>query len=272
MDGAPPEWDQAVALEPDGDGFVGEVPSSWDVFGVAHGGVVLAMAANAALLAEGEPDLFTISGHFTAKAAFAPIRFDVEEVARSRRFTSLLVRGTQDGRPVVTALASVGDRGAFDGPTVHHREPPPVADDSWGAHAGDSDEPFLTPDVAHRMRMRLAPGSARFAVREQDVDTPATILAQVEPPPGRVADQLFAIIACDSTPPAVWNNLGMTGWVPTVELTVHVRARPAPGPLQLRVTTSTVDGGFLEEDAEVWDTSGRPVALSRQLATIRMPG
>ena len=43
----------------------------------------------------------------------------------------------------------------------------------------------------------------------------------------------------------------LTGWTPTVELTTHIRCRPAPGPLRVSITTRNLAGGFLEEDAEV---------------------
>jgi len=47
-----------------------------------------------------------------------------------------------------------------------------------------------------------------------------------------------------------------------------VRARPAPGWLACAFTTRFVTGGFLEEDGEVWDATGRLVAQSRQLALV----
>jgi acyl-CoA thioesterase len=54
----------------------------------------------------------------------------------------------------------------------------------------------------------------------------------------------------------------------TVELTVHLRARPAPGWLACRAVTRYVAGGYHEEDFEIWDSTGTLVAQSRQFALI----
>ncbi len=85
---------------------------------------------------------------------------------------------------------------------------------------------------------------------------------------GREPDPGSLVVAADAFPPTVL-NLMQTPWVPTIELTVHVRARPAPGWLQCAFRTRYLIDGDLEEDGELWDSSGRLVALSRQLARVR---
>ena len=85
---------------------------------------------------------------------------------------------------------------------------------------------------------------------------------------GRPLDPLALLLVADGLPPAVFNLDIPTGWVPTVELTVHVRAVPAPGPVRCLFRTRFIHHGMFEEDGEVWDSSGTLVALSRQLALL----
>ena len=82
---------------------------------------------------------------------------------------------------------------------------------------------------------------------------------------GREPDVLALLSAVDALPPVTF-CLGMPGWAPTLELTAHVRARPAPGWLRVRHATRNLAGGMFEEDCEVWDSTDRLVAQSRQLA------
>jgi acyl-CoA thioesterase len=82
---------------------------------------------------------------------------------------------------------------------------------------------------------------------------------------GRDADLTTLPLLVDAAPPAV---LEFGAVSTTVELTVHLRARPAPGWLACRAVTRYVSGGYHEEDFEVWDSAGTLVAQSRQLCMI----
>lgn len=237
------------------------VHPGYDVFGIPHGGYLAALAGSAVLAATEQPDLFTITVHYLRKAAEGPIRFEVDLVGGSRRFTTVHARATQDGQAVMAVLASVGDRDRMEGPSWHRDEPWAPVEDALAPPADEGGLPFDPPNVAKRFHLR--PEEQGFAFARGEVTGDATLRAVMdiaEP------DQLAALIACDITPPAVWNALGAEGWVPTVELTAHVRNRPVPGPLRVVATTDHVTDGFLEEDALVHDSSGRLIVQSRQLA------
>jgi acyl-CoA thioesterase len=61
----------------------------------------------------------------------------------------------------------------------------------------------------------------------------------------------------------------MVGWVPTIELTVHLRARPAPGWLLGQFSAEDLRDGRVIENGALWDSRGALVAQSRQLALVR---
>jgi acyl-coenzyme A thioesterase PaaI-like protein len=258
-----PSLARALEVSPHGQGLRGEVHRGWDVFDIPHGGYLLALAASAGLAASGAEDLLTITTHFHRKAVAGPVDFAVRRLGGGRRISSWLVEGAQDGHATMTATMSLGDRTTLTGPAWEQRARPDL-DGHLSERAGADDEPFPTPSVAKLLGMRLDRRTVGFA--EGRLGQPAVIRGTVEPPTPTPTDQLLALVTCDATPPAVWNALGLSGWVPTVELTAHVRARPAPGPLTVVASTSSVGGGLLEEDAEVYDAAGQLVVLSRQLA------
>jgi acyl-CoA thioesterase len=79
-------------------------------------------------------------------------------------------------------------------------------------------------------------------------------------------DLLSIPFLADAAPPAVM-EVRATGST-TLEVTVHVRARPASAWLACLATTRYIINGYHEEDFEVWDETGQLVAQSRQLAKV----
>jgi hypothetical protein len=82
---------------------------------------------------------------------------------------------------------------------------------------------------------------------------------------GREPDLAALPLLVDAAAPAVL-EVGVLST--TVEITVHLRARPAAGWLACRAVTRFVAGGYNEEDFEIWDSTGTLVAQSRQLALV----
>ncbi|NVB42466.1 thioesterase family protein [Pseudenhygromyxa sp. WMMC2535] len=239
-----------------------DVHAGWEVYGIPHGGYLAALAGAAALTASAQPDLFSITIHYLRKAAVGPIRFEIEPVGSSRRFHSLHARAIQGDRTVLSILAKLGDREGFDGPQWS-------AAPAWNPRTAKlappavSGPPPALPAIAERMKLRIDLDTFNFSPEGDRSRTTAELRASVEA--SRV-DQLTALIACDVTAPAIWTVLGAKGWVPTVELTAHVRGRPCPGPMGVVASSTQVGGGFLEEDALVHDAEGQLIVQSRQLA------
>ncbi len=82
-------------------------------------------------------------------------------------------------------------------------------------------------------------------------------------------DVFGVLLATDAMSPVCFNLPGTTvGWAPTIDLTVHIRAVPAPGMLRCHFRSRAVQDGMFEEDGEIWDSAGVLVAQSRQLALL----
>src|SRR5207237_1247913 len=88
--------------------------------------------------------------------------------------------------------------------------------------------------IAERLDIRLDPATAGWAVGAPSGE--GAMRAWFGLADGRDHDPLSLLLAVDALPPTAF-ELGLTGWVPTVELTVHVRSHPAPGPLRIAITT-----------------------------------
>ncbi len=87
---------------------------------------------------------------------------------------------------------------------------------------------------------------------------------------GDALDTVGLLFAADALPPAT-AGIFFTGWVPTLDLTVYIRALPVPGPIRLRMRAQLIQDGFADEVCEGWDAEGRLVLQSTQLAALRMP-
>ncbi|MEV0582293.1 thioesterase family protein [Nonomuraea sp. NPDC050310] len=80
-------------------------------------------------------------------------------------------------------------------------------------------------------------------------------------------DPFVLALAVDALPPVVF-SAGLRGWAPTVDLTWHLRALPAPGWLSLSGSGRLIADGWFDEEVEVRDATGKLVAQSRQLARV----
>src|SRR5205823_1570264 len=72
----------------------------------------------------------------------------------------------------------------------------------------------------------------------------------------RPPDAYLLAVAVDALPPVIF-GIARAGWSPTVEMTWHMRAAPAPGLLRVAARSRHVSGGWFDEESEVWDSAGR---------------
>jgi hypothetical protein len=262
------EFDRATAvqrLDEVGPGgttrFSAEIHDGWDIGGNANGGYLLAVAARAMAAVAGRPPL-TVTAHYLPPAPAGACTLDVALLRAGRRMATITASLTQDARPVMEVLGTFGDQIEDDRRLIDGAPPalPPYDECVLPAAATEGPRPALNERLAVRMR----PGDDGFR-RGEPTGTPefAGWFAFADERP---VDAIALMLVADAFPPPVFNTALPVAWVPTLELTVHVRGVPAPGPLRCTFRSRFVQGGLVEEDGEVWDSRDVLVCQSRQLS------
>lgn len=247
--------------------WAAEVAEGWDILGNTNGGYLQAIASRAAAAAVGRPDPVTMTGHFLAPTGAGAATVDVEVVRVGRRFATARATVSVGDRAVLTTLGTYGDLSEpdDDAPTLVTSVPPELPDpDDCVAHEPGGGP--LPPAFAGKVEMRVHPDDMGFV--EGHASGRALMRGWFRLRDGEPVTSHALVCAVDAFPPTIFNANLPTGWTPTVELTAHLRRRPAPGWLACEFTSRNVTGGFLEADGLVWDADGHLVAQSRQLALV----
>jgi acyl-CoA thioesterase len=262
------EFDWAVTTRPAGEGrWHAEIPDGWDFFGIPNGGLLMSLVAGTLGPPTGHPDPVTVTAHYAAQAQAGPAVVEGEVLRAGRTLGTASGRIVQNDRVVAHVLATFGNLEAREVGVVYEAGlpdlPPPdacLADDAFPG----------APAIFDRVGIRLHPDHAGFVTG--DKHGRAEIGGWMRFRDGRHPDPLAMLLFTDAHPPAVFNAPEISlGWVPTIELTVHLHKRPQPGWIGSWFETSHVKGGFLEEDGLLWDEDGDLVAVSRQMAMVPRP-
>lgn len=256
------ELDDDTQLAPAGEGaWAGSIHPRWNVGTAPNGGYLIALAARAMLAASDRPDPLTVTAHYVGPPEPGPVTVTTEVVRAGRRYATVAAAIRQGDRERVRLLGATGDLAAQAGPTRVSAEPPSVpGPDACAPLTGDR-----LPQVHDRYDLRLPPDSPWFAGPAGD--EPFEVTGWIRFADGAPPSALALLAFADAFPPTVLNTLDV-GWVPTIELTVHVRGRPAPGWVLGTFRTRFLVDGLLEEDGELWGEDGRLLAHARQLALI----
>ena len=283
-------FDDDTRLHPAGsNSWTGQVDPSWNIGTNPNGGYLLALAVSALRRAAPQhPDPLSITVHYLRPGlAGQPCQVDTQIVRTGRTLSTARATLLQDGSPRLEVLAALGSLEAtantapggnaaapgsvaasggpaVDSPPVLAIDPPAIpSPDECLARSGDEQGVMLP--IMQRLDIRLHPAEARAgAVGKPQVS------GWIRFRDGRPPDTLASLLFVDAFPPSVFGLLGTVGWVPTVELTVHLRRRPAPGWMLGQFRTRDMLDGRIIEDGTLWDSQGNLVAQSRQLALVRL--
>lgn len=237
------------------------IAEGWDIAGNANGGYVIALACRAMADATGRPPL-TVTAHYLAPGTPGPVAIDVHVIRSGRRMATASATVRSGDRVILAVLGTFAEQEP-GGPAVVDGAPPelPPVEECVAA----------TPPVASgfhdRVRSSIRPVDAGF--RDGNPSGRAEVEGWFALLDSDQVDVFGLVMATDAFAPVVFNSGAFpVGWSPTLELTVHVRAVPSPGPLRCRFSSRFLTAGMFDETGEIWDSAGTLVAHSRQLALV----
>ncbi len=247
--------------------FAGHVHPAWNIGANPNGGYLLALAARALQqCTPAQPDPLSITVHYLRPGlSDQPCRVDTQLLRSGRTLSTVratLVQGGSARLELLAAMGHLGDPQAAAPPLLTMAMPDmPPPQDCPGRSAPAQG---VSLSILDRLDVRLHPDQAVPGAAGQ-----ARVSGWIRLADGRAPDALACLLMADAFPPAVFGLLGAVGWVPTIELTVHLRRRPAPGWLLGQFWSHDLSDGRVVEDGALWDSTGQLVVQARQLALVR---
>jgi hypothetical protein len=262
----------ATAVEKKDEGrYAADLDPVWRIGTKANGGYLTAITTRAAVDAAGRqyPHPEAVSTHFLSAPRSGQAEVVVETLRRGRSTAQLRATMLSDGERVVESIVTCG-RLRRDGSPYWSGVAAPVMPPIEECSVVGKDGPGGIPlPIFGEVELRLDPATAGFAVGRPSRKGMIQGWVRISPEP---PDPYALLVALDVLPPATF-ELGLLGsWVPTLELTAHLRALPSPGPLRVRHRARVVTAGRVDEECDVWDAEGTLVGSARQLAAVRIPG
>ncbi|MEZ5560054.1 MAG: thioesterase family protein [Pseudomonadales bacterium] len=246
----------------------GTLSRAWNIGENPNGGYLASVVLAAVRQAVTHPDPITVTTHYLRPGvAGAACDVTVDVLRAGRSLSTVRASLVQEGKERLAVLAAYGDLTAPAGVATELTVEPPAipAPDACVQRSGGAQGVHLP--IGERLDVRLHPDLARpgSAARAQ-------VAGWIRFRDGREPDAAALPLFADTFPPSPFALLGVVGWVPTVELTVHVRRRPAPGWIQTQFTTEDLQQGRMIESGLLWDSEGNLVAQSRQIGLVMRQG
>lgn len=244
--------------------FDAEISRQWTIASKPNGGYLLALLGRAASALDGSGNVVAASAHYLRSPAPGPVEIEGELLRRGRSVSQVRVRMSQGGRLCVEALMSTSQLAPSTAPCWDTGIPDvqvisfddgirlkPVTPDGSAVAMFDQVEVRLDPEWSGVMNGRP---SGRGELR-----------GWLKLPLQENFDSISLLFAVDALPPPTFDT-DFIDMVSTAELTVYVRAIPAPGPVRIVTRARLIDPHWVDHTCDVWDGTGRLVAQATQLA------
>jgi acyl-CoA thioesterase len=243
----------------------GRVDPHWNIGDNPNGGYLISIAMAAAVqLAPTHPDPLTLTVHYLRPGiGGADCTVDAELLRTGRTLSTVRATLGQEGKSRLEVLAGFGDLSAANQADESITVAPPPMPPPEDCIPRSGEEQGVDLPLLSRMDILLHPDEARAGIAGK-----AQVTGWIRFVDGHPPDTRSVVMFADAFPPSVFGLLGVVGWVPTLELTVHVRRRPVPGWILGQFSTQDLADGRMIEDGALWDESGNLIAQSRQIALV----
>lgn len=272
-------FERDTAVTPLGDGrYSATISTAWWIVMGPNGGYVAALLLRAAVVEVADPSRRPISAtfHYLRPPVEGPVELEVTVERTGRTVSNVSVRLIQDGRLLVLALVALGvprdGAVSFDETDGLPSGPDGSAVPLWSEIPARPIDPERDIPMRSRYDMRWGFGSVPFAGEPGSTAETGGWLRLKDSPP---IDEIVLVAMSDAWMPPVFSRSAEQLAVPTVDLTVHFRGRPAPvlsgadsAWCFVTFASPVARDGYLVEHGSVWDASGRLLADVRQLAVL----
>ena len=234
----------------------------WRIGRVPNGGYVLAIVGRAISQSLNDADPLSINAFYLEPTQLgeADIEVEILRMGKGTQFAS--ARLYQEGNLKVIANAAFTNLDRLSGPTNTVMRPPDVP-----PFESINVPQHSVLEIHNTIDTRIVKG-ADFFENQQPTNT-GEFIAYMRYADGADIRAIDLLMFGDMMPPPSFTLVPNVGWVPTVEMTVQLRGKPAPGPILCRARSHTLMRGVTEQDCEIWDANGDLVAVGRQTMKVR---
>ena len=254
--------DAASAVTPAGDGrYTTELDGDWSIGGAMNGGYLQLPLVRAVLAESALPHPIAVTTDFLAPPAPGRADITVERLREGRSAGTYRALLSQDGKPLLSTSIVTGTLTEDAVPeATQYTEPETVGPEESFRVPADTGTGVRVGLMDH-VDLRITPAAAKSLAGDGSLRLTGWFRAGEEVEP----DPVLCVLACDAFAPVTF-TLGRYGWAPTVQLSTYLRALPAPGWLKAEATGALVVDGWFDEECTLFDSAGRLVAQSRQIA------
>ena len=258
------DFDRETELNQNNTSFSGLLAPEWNIGDNPNGGYMVACALRAMKTLVPHADPMSLTTHFLRPGVpNEPFQVEVEVVRTGRTASTARAKLIQQGKERIEVLCAFCDLaeqvGVDTSLSIPSIELPPPED--CPLRSGETQGIHLP--ILDRLEVRLHPEQADAGNYPH-----AEVSGWIRFTDGRAPDTMALPVFADAFPPSPFAMLGVVGWVPTLELTVHVRKQPAPGWIKAQLITEDLHNGRMIESGLLWDSKGELVAQSRQLGLV----